>query len=141
MATMLLINGVDSSADSTTNVVHGIDLSEVTSLITTGTTAVFTWGNDGGAANTITFTVTGGDPSSDTDEYLISDDAAGQKMKNVARIVDWFMGMVHASKNSKTHKIIGLKGGKGLTQKMITAQAGLTFTGATTEPLVTVGVA
>ena len=140
MATMALINKVTSSANSATNIVYGIDLSEVTSLITTGTTAVFTWGNDGSAANTITFTVTGGTPAS-ADDYLISNDAAGEKMKNVARLVDWFMGMVHASKNSKTHKIIGLKGGKGLTQKMITAQAGLTFTGATTEPLVTVGVA
>ena len=139
MATMALINKVTSSADSTTNIVYGIDLSEVTSCLTAATTCAFTWGNDGSAANTITFTVTGGTPAS-ADDYLISNDAAGEKMKNVARLVDWFMGAVSASKNSKTHKLFGT-GGKGLTQAMITSQAGLTFGGATTEPLVSIVVA
>jgi|TARA_R110002110_G_scaffold378500_1_gene588991 hypothetical protein len=140
MATLALINKVTSSADSATNIVYGIDLTEVTSMVTAATTCAFTFGNDGGAANTITFTVTGGTPASSAD-FLISDDAAGEKMKNVARLVDWFMGAVSASKNSKTHKIFGLEGQKGLTQKQITAQAGLTFGGATTEPLVSIGVA
>ena len=139
MATLALINKVTSSADSATNIVYGVDLSEVTSMLTAATTAAFTWGNDGSAANTITFTVTGGTPASAAD-YLISDDAAGEKMKNVARLVDWFLGAVNSSKNGKTHKIFGT-GGKGLTQAMITSQAGLTFGGATTEPLVSIVVA
>ena len=140
MATLALINKVTSSADSATNIVYGVDLSEVTSMLTAATTAAFTWGNDGSAANTITFTVTGGTPASAAD-YLISDDAAGEKMKNVARLVDWFMRAVNDSKNSRTNKVFGLEGGKGLTQAMITSQAGLTFGGATTEPLVSIVVA
>jgi hypothetical protein len=140
MATLALINKVTSSADSATNIVYGVDLSEVNSMLTAATTAAFTWGNDGGAANTITFTVTGGTPASAAD-YLISNDAAGEKMKNVARLVEWFMKAVNDSKNSKTNKIFGLEGGKGLTQSMITSQAGLTFGGGTTEPLVSIVVA
>ena len=139
MATIALINKVTSSADSATNIVYGLDLNNVSHVITTGTTAAFTWANDGGAANTLTFTVTGGTPAS-SDDFLISDDAAGEKMKNVARIVDWFMGAASASKNSKTHKIFGT-GGKGLTQAVITSQAGLTFGGAATEPLVSIVLA
>ena len=139
MATMALINKVTSSADSATNIVYGVDLSEVTSMLTAATTAAFTWGNDGGAANTITFTVTGGTPAS-TDDYLISNDAAGEKMKNVERLVKWFMGAVSASKNGKTHKVWGT-GPKGLNQGIITSEAGLTFGGATTEPLVSIVVA
>ena len=38
-------------------------------------------------------------------------------------------------------KEVGKEGGKGLTQAMITSQAGLTFGGATTEPLVSIVVA
>ena len=138
--TIALINKVTSSADSTTNILYGVDLSNVSYMITTATTAVFTWTNDGGEANTITFTVTGGTPASASD-YIISNDAAGEKMKNVERIVKWFMGAVSASKNSRTHKIWGGDSEKGLTQKMITDQAGLTFGGATTEPLVSIAVA
>jgi len=140
MATQALINKVTSSADSATNIVYGVDLSEVTSMLTAATTCAFTWGNDGGAANTITFTVTGGTPAS-SDDFLISNDAAGEKMKNVARLVEWFMKAVSDSKNSKTHKVWGIEGGKGLTQAMITSQAGLTFGGAATEPLVSIVVA
>ena len=139
MANLALLNVIASSADSTTNVIQGVNLNKITSVLTTATTAAFTFGDDGGAANTITFTVTGGTPAS-ADDYLISNDAAGEKMKNVARLVDWFMGAVSASKNSTTHKLFGT-GGKGLTQAMITSQAGLTFGGATTEPLVSIVVA
>jgi hypothetical protein len=139
MATTALINKVTSSADSATNIVYGVDLSNVSYMITAATTAAFTWTNDGGEANTMTFTVTGGTPAS-TDDYLISNDAAGEKMKNVERIVKWFMGAVNASKNGKAHKIWGT-GPKGLNQKIITSEAGLTFGGATTEPLVSINVA
>jgi hypothetical protein len=139
MATIALINKVTSSADSATNIVYGVDLSNVSYVITAATTAAFTWTNDGGEANTITFTVTGGTPVSSAD-FLITNNAAGEKMKNVARLVDWFMGAVNDSKNGRTHKLWGT-GGKGLTQAMITSQAGLTFGGATTEPLVSILVA
>ena len=139
MATIAMINKVTSSADSATNILYGVDLSNVSHVITTATTAVFTWTNDGGEANSMTFTVTGGTPAS-TDDYLISNDAAGEKMKNVKRIVDWFMKAVSNSKNGKTHKIWGT-GPKGLNQRIITSEAGLTFGGATTEPLVSINVA
>jgi hypothetical protein len=141
MGTLALLNKVTSSADSTTNILYGIDLSAVHGMITTATTAVFEYSKDGGVtANTITFTVTGGTPASSND-YIISNDAAGEKMKNVQRIVKWFMGAVHGSKNSKTHKVWGIDNEKGLTQATITSQAGLTFGGATTEPLVSIVVA
>ena len=82
MATIALINKVTSSADSATNIVYGVDLTNVSFMLTAATTAAFTWTDDGGAANTITFTVTGGTPASSAD-YLITDNAAGEKMKNV----------------------------------------------------------
>ena len=142
MANYALINKVTSSADSATNILYGVNLNNVSYAITTATTAVFTWTNDGGEANTMTFTVTGGTPAS-TDDYIISNDAAGEKMRNVKRIVDWFMGMVNDSKNGSSmhNKVLGGDNDKGLNQRIITAQAGLTFGGASTEPLVSIAVA
>jgi len=142
MANLALLNVVASSADSATNVIQGVNLSKITSVLTTATTAVFTFGDDGGAANAITFTVTGGTPASAAD-YIISNDAAGEKMRNVKRIVDWMMGMVNASVNGggPRNKVYGLENDKGLTQAAITTQAGLTYGGATTEPLVSITVA
>ena len=63
-------------------------------------------------------------------------------MRNVKRIIDWMMAMVNASVNGggPRNKVFGLDGDKGLTQAIITAEAGLTFGGATTEPLVSIVV-
>ena len=142
MANLALLNVIASSEDSATNVIQGVNLNKITSVLTTATTAAFTFGDDGGAANTITFTVTGGTPASSAD-YIISNDAAGEKMKNVKRILDWMMGMVNASVNGggPRNKVYGIDNEKGLTQETITAEAGLTFGGATTEPLVSITVA
>ena len=142
MANYALINKVTSSANSTTNILYGVNLSKVNGCITTGTTAVFTFFDDGGEANSITFTVTGGTPAS-SDDFIISNDAAGEKMKNVKRIVDWFSGLVSDSINggSMHNKVWGADSDTGLDQAAITAAAGLTFGGATTEPLVSIAVA
>ena len=142
MAQIAIINKVTSSADSTTNILYGINLNTITNCVTAGTTAAFTFTDDGGANNTITFTVTGGTPAS-SDDFLISNDAAGEKMKNVKRIVDWMFGMVQDSLNGSTprSKIYGADNGLGLNQATITAEAGLTFGGATTEPLVSINAA
>ena len=142
MANLALLNVVTSSADSATNIIQGVNLNKITSVLTTATTAVFTFGDDGGAANAITFTVTGGTPASAAD-YIISNDAAGEKMRNVKRIVDWMMGMVNDSLNGggPRNKVYGLDNDKGLDQATITREAGLTFGGASTEPLVSIAVA
>mgnify|MGYP003659793050 FL=1 len=133
MATLMKINKVTSSADSTTNITYWVDLSSVYGAVTTATTFVALYSNDGISADTLTFTVTGGDPDSDAAQFLITDDAAGQKLKNVDRLSDWFMGAVADSKNSTSHKVLNAS-----SQALITAQAGLTFSGATTEPLVSI---
>ena len=143
MGQLALINKVTSSADSTTNILYGVDLDTITDVITTGTTAVFTYSPDQGkTANTLTFTVTGGTPAS-TDDWIISNDAAGEKMRNVKRIVDWMYGMMNDSRfgSSIHNKVLGGDNDKGLNQRIITSQAGLTFGGATTEPLVSIGKA
>ena len=142
MANYALINKVTSSADSTTNILYGLNLSNVSHVLTGATTAAFTWTDDGGAANTMTFTVTGGTPASN-DDWILSNDATGEKLRNVKRIVDWFMKMVNESKNGSSmhNKVFGGDSDKGLNQRIITKQAGLTFGGATTEPLVSIVVA
>jgi len=144
MATIAKINKVTSSANSTTNILYGLDLSTVCGLLTTATTAIFTYSNDQGkSTNTITFTVTGGTPTTAdmAKDTLITANTAGEKLKNVSRIVNWFMAAVNGSKNAKTHKIWGGTNELGLTQGMITTEAGLTFGGAATEPLVSIVVA
>ena len=51
MANYALINKVTSSANSTTNILYGVNLSKVNACITTGDTAKFTFFDDGGEAN------------------------------------------------------------------------------------------
>ncbi len=133
MATLMKINKVTSSADSTTHLHYWVDLNSVYGAISTATTFVALYSQDGISADTLTFTVTGGDPDSDATQYLITDDVAGQKLKNVDRISDWFMKAVADSKNSRSHKVLNAD-----SQALITAQAGLTFSGGSTEPLVSV---
>tara|TARA_R110000765_G_scaffold422450_1_gene530190 strand:+ start:616 stop:1044 length:429 start_codon:yes stop_codon:yes gene_type:complete len=142
MGNLAVFNKVTSSANSTTNILYMVNLSKISSTLTAATTAAFTWYDDGGAANTMTFTVTGGTPAS-ADDFIISNDAAGEKMKNVKRICDWMHNMISDSVNgsSKHNKVWGGKSLTGMDQAYITTSAGLTFGGATTEPLVSINVA
>ena len=132
MATLAKINVVTSSADSTTNLHSYVNLSMIESTLSTATTLVARYTIDGVTAKTITFTVTGGTPAS-SDNYLITNNAAGEKLKNVDRLSNWLMSAVRDSKNSRSH-------GKfyDWNQANIAKEAGLTFAALTTTALVSI---
>jgi|TARA_B110000908_G_C9872956_1_gene279142 hypothetical protein len=135
MATLAKINVVTSSADSTTNLHSYVNLSLVESTLSTATTLVARYTIDGVTAKTITFTVTGGTPiaADMAKDTLITANAAGEKLKNVDRLSNWLMSAVRDSKNSRSHAKF-----YDWNHANITAQAGLTFGGAATAPLVSI---
>ena len=132
MATLAKINVVTSSANSTTNLHSYVNLSTIESTLSTATTLIARYTIDGVTAKLITFTVNGGTPASG-DDFLITNNAAGEKLKNVDRLSNWLMSAVRDSKNGTSHAKF-----YDWDQANITAQAGLTFGGATTEPLVSI---
>ena len=109
------------SAAVTINLARVIDISRATDAIPAATTAVINYANAAGALKTITFTLTGAD--------------AAEKLLNAQRACDWFMGKVQElngpASNQKGVYYLG-------DHAAMTLAAGLTFTGAATEPLTTI---
>jgi hypothetical protein len=120
---LMKIETVGSSA-VTANLSHIIDISRVVDAIPTATTAVINYANAAGALKTITFTLTGASANSNVEKAI-----------NAVRVCDWFMGVVAQlngpASNQKSVYYLG-------DHASMTLAAGLTFTGATTEPLTTI---
>ena len=132
MATFAKINLTTSAADSTTNIHRYINLSTIESSESNATQLIAQYTEDGVTPKTITFTVNGGTPASAAD-FLITNNAAGEKLKNIDRLSNWLFSAVRDSKNGRSHAKF-----HNWNTANIVSEAGLTFGGATTVPLTTI---
>ena len=117
---MIKIEKISGSAD-TANTASYVDGAKFTAGVVAATTATFDYNSAANAVKDLTFTVTG------------ADDA--EKLLNAQRCADYF-GLVlqQVAGAGALHKGVFNLG----NQAAITAAAGLTFTGADTQPLVSV---
>ena len=117
---MIKINKITSSAD-TANTASYVDGARFTAGVVAATTATFDYASAAAAVKDLVFTVTGADTA--------------EKLLNAQRCADYFaLTLQQVAGTGVLHKGVFNLG----NQAAITAAAGLTFTGATTEPLVSV---
>ena len=119
---MIKINKITSSAD-TANTASYVDGARFTAGVVAATTATFDYASAAAAVKDLIFTVTGADNA--------------EKLLNAQRCADYFaLTLQQVAGTGVLHKGVFNLG----NQAAITAAAGLTFTGATTEPLVSVAL-
>ena len=118
---MIKIKKITGSAD-TANTASYVDGARFTAGVVAATTATFDYTSAAGAVKDLVFTVTGADTA--------------EKLLNAQRCADFFTLTLQqvAGAGSSIHKGVFDLG----NQAAITAAAGLTFTDAATEPLVSV---
>ena len=120
---LIKINKVDSSAD-VANTASYLDATQITAMVVGATTLTVDYTSAAGAVKDLTFTVTGAD--------------VAEKLLNAQRLGDYFALIATQVVNSNgmhLNKVFDLG-----NQAKITQDAGLTFTGASTEPLVSVAL-
>tara|TARA_R100000697_G_C5303946_1_gene158813 strand:- start:46 stop:414 length:369 start_codon:yes stop_codon:yes gene_type:complete len=119
---MIKINKIDSSAD-VANTASYVDGARFTAGVVSATAATFDYASAAGGAKDLVFTVTGAD--------------SAEKLLNAQRCADYFaLILQQVAGTGVLHKGVFDLG----NQAAITTAAGLTFTGATTEPLVSVAL-
>tara|TARA_Y100001938_G_C7795311_1_gene284493 strand:- start:57 stop:431 length:375 start_codon:yes stop_codon:yes gene_type:complete len=119
---MIKIRKIDSSSD-TANTASYVNGERFTAGVVAATTATFDYASAAGAVKDLVFTVTGADTA--------------EKLLNAQRCADYFATVLQqVAGTGALHKGVFDLG----NQAAITAAAGLTFTGASTEPLVSVAL-
>ena len=117
---MIKIRKITGSAD-TANTASYVNGEKFTCAVVAATTATFDYTSAAGAVKDVVFTVTGTD--------------AAEKLLNAQRCADYFAKVLQQVTSSTVlHKHVYDLG----NQATVTKDAGLTFTGAATEPLVSV---
>ena len=118
---LIKINKIDSSAD-VANTASYLDATQITAMVVGATSLTVDYTSAAGAVKELVFTVTGNDTA--------------EKLLNAQKLGDWFALIATQVVNSNgmhLNKVFDLG-----NQAKITADAGLLFTDAATEPLVRV---